>query len=948
MKALGLLLIAALGLNGSLGVDRNNFKTCDQSGFCKRLRGLKPEKSQYALNVDSVFVHGNVLSAEVVTVDYEGETKNVLWRYALRLSALADSSFRVEMDEADPLYPRYRTQIALEGEPKADGIKLVSNENGKLTLANNQGHRVVITTEPLKIEFVDHSGEVSVVLNENSQLLVEPLRARRERRDDDDEQGNAVEVEEEGTWGENFKGHHDSKPRGNEAVSLDVSFPGANHVYGIPEHTDNFFLKTTTSSEPYRLYNLDVFEYELDSPMAIYGAVPVLYSHSAKRSAGVFWHNSAETWVDIVNYSEGNVVSSLVNFVTGGQKQRVDARFMSESGIVDIFVLMGDRPADVFRQYTALTGVAPIPPKFSLAYHQSRWNYNDENDLRSVDEGFDEHDIPADTLWLDIEYTDKKKYFTWDVEKFRHPAEMVANLTAKGRKLVVIIDPHIKREAGYFVHEDCTERGYYVKNKDGNDYEGWCWPGSSSYPDFFNPEVTKYYVERYKFENFPGTSKDVHIWNDMNEPSVFNGPEITMPKDCRHWKPPQDGQDGLAAYWEHRHVHNEYGQWYIQATHQGMLARTDGKYRPFILTRSTFAGTQRYAAVWTGDNAAEWGFLQASVPMCISLAAAGISFCGSDVGGFFKYPEAELMTRWYQAGAYQAFFRAHSHIETKRREPWLYDATTTSRIRDAVRRRYALLDFWYTLFYEHMVDGLPVTRPLFQEFPKEEATFTIDNQYLLGDKLLIRPVLEQGVSSVKVYLPGKEASTLWYDVDSYQAVAANGWMNLDVTITKIPVYQRGGTIVPRKERIRRASSLMANDPYTLVVALDSNNTAHGTIYIDDGETFDYRTNKYIYASFHYEPAGMTYKITPPKSDAAAWGHDGGLYEFKNVDANYPTRSWVERIVIAGIKNAPKAARLVQGGKTTPLQMTLHRGNDVLVIRKPGASMAKPWEIQFTY
>lgn len=926
MKTLGLLLF--LTINGCLAVDRNNFKTCEQSGFCKRLRPLKPEKSQYSLNIDSVIVHGNSLSAEVVTVDSDGEKKNILWHYALRLSAIADGTFRVEIDEADPLYPRYRTQLALNSEPKEDGLKLVSNENGKITLINTQGHKVVITAEPLKLEFVDLNGETSVILNDNNQLFVEPLRVRREKIGDDDD-ANVVEIEEEGTWSENFKSHMDSKPRGNEAISLDVSFPDADHVYGIPEHTDNFYLKTTTSGEPYRLYNLDVFEYELDSRMAIYGAVPVLYSHSAKRSAGVFWHNSAETWVDIVNYADGTVVSSLVNLVTGGQKKRVDARFMSESGVIDIFVLMGNKPKDVFRQYTALTGTAPLPPRFSLSYHQCRWNYVDEADVRAVDEGFDTHDIPADVLWLDIEYTNQKKYFTWDAEKFAHPSEMVANLTAKGRKLVVIIDPHIKREAGYFLHEDATEQGLYVKDKDGKDYEGWCWPGSSSYLDFFNPAVTKYYAERYSFDNFPGTSKDVHIWNDMNEPSVFNGPEITMPKDCRHYKPPQDGQDGLTSYWEHRHIHNEYGLWHIRGTHEGMLSRANGKYRPFILTRSAFSGTQRYAAVWTGDNAAEWGFLQASVPMCISLAAAGISFCGSDVGGFFKYPEAEMMTRWYQAGAYQAFFRAHSHIETKRREPWLYDASTTARIRDAVRRRYALLDFWYTLFYEHSQDGLPVTRPLFQEFPNEEETFTIDNSYLLGDKLLIHPVLEAGVSSVKVYLPGRESHTIWYDVDSYQAYPANGYINVDVNIAKIPVYQRDGTIVPRKERVRRSSALMVNDPYTLVVALDYNNNAEGSLYIDDGETYDYKSNKYIYAKMSYEPHALK-------------------YTFINENASYPTRSWVERIVIAGIKTPPKSAKLSQGGKITPLQMTLHRGNDVLVVRKPSAMMASPWEILFTY
>ncbi|KAJ8707977.1 hypothetical protein PYW08_010343 [Mythimna loreyi] len=928
MKTLGLLLVAALALSGSYAVDKNNFKTCDQSGFCKRLRGFKPEKSQYTLNLDTVLVHGNVLSAEVNTVDTSTPQRTVLWHYALRLSALVDGTFRVEIDEADPLYPRYRTQLALKEEPKADGLKLLSNENGKLTLANTQGQKVIITAEPLLLEFVNAAGEVAVVLNDNGQLVVEPLRVKKERIDDDE--ANVVDVqEEEGTWGENFKSHHDSKPRGNEAVSLDISFPEADHVYGIPEHTDKFSLHTTTSGEPYRLFNLDVFEYDLDSRMAIYGAVPVMYSHGTKRSAGVFWHNSAETWVDVVNYADSTVVSSLVNLVTGGQKRRVDARFMSESGIVDVFVFLGEKPADLFRQYTALTGTAPLPPKFSLAYHQCRWNYNDEDDVRGVDENFDVHDIPADVIWLDIEYTDRKKYFTWDHLKFPHPAEMVANLTAKGRKLVTIIDPHIKREAGYFLHEDATEMGYYVKDKDGKDYEGWCWPGSSSYLDFFNPVVSKYYAERYQYDNFPGTSKDVHIWNDMNEPSVFNGPEITMPKDCRHYKPPQDGNDGLAAFWEHRHVHNEYGLWNIRATHEGMLLRDNSKYRPFILTRSTFAGTQRYAAVWTGDNAAEWGFLAVSVPMCLSLAAAGVSFCGSDVGGFFKYPEAELMTRWYQAGAFQPFFRAHSHIETKRREPWLYEPATTALIRDATRRRYALIDFWYTLFYEHSIDGLPVMRPLFQEFPAEEDTYTIDDEYLLGNALLVRPVVEPGVTSVKVYLPGAASRTLWYDVDTYHAHHANGYLTYDVTLAKIPVFQRGGSIVPRKERVRRSSALMADDPYTLVVALDINGTAQGSLYIDDGETYEYLNNKHIYAKLTFEPNAMT-------------------YSFIDENAHYPTRSWVERIVIAGIKSPPKTAKLTQAGKQTALQMTLHKGNDVLVVRKPAANMAQPWTINFTY
>ncbi|XP_028027500.1 neutral alpha-glucosidase AB [Bombyx mandarina] len=925
MKVWALVLVAAFVIIGISAVDKNKFKTCSQSGFCKRLRPFKPEKSQYSLNLDSILVHGNVLSAEVVTIDAADEKRTVLWKYAFKLSALADGTFRVELDEADPLYPRYRTQLALDGEPKADGLKLISKDDGKVILVNTQGHKVIITSEPLKLEFLDLNGEVAVVLNENSQLLVEPLRARREKVEDEDGDGANQLDDEEGTWSETFQSHHDSKPRGNEAVSLDVVFPDADHVYGIPEHTDGLALKTTTSGDPYRLYNLDVFEYILDSRMAIYGSVPVMYAHGPKRTVGVFWHNSAETWIDVVNYGEGNVVSSLVNLVTGGQKKRVDARFLSESGIVDMFVLMGSTPGDAFRQYTALTGTTPLPPKFSLGYHQCRWNYMDEADVRSVDENFDVHDIPMDSIWLDIEYTNKKMYFTWDVVKFPRPAEMVANLTAKGRKMVVIVDPHIKREPGYFLHEDATELGYYVKDRDGKDYEGWCWPGSSSYPDFFNPVVSRYYSDRYRFENFPGTSKDVHLWNDMNEPSVFNGPEVTMPKDCRHYKPPQDGLEGLAAYWEHRHVHNEYGLWNLRATNTGLLDRADGVYRPFLLTRAVFAGTQRYSAVWTGDNTAEWSFLAASVPMCLSLAIAGNSFCGSDVGGFFKYPEAELMTRWYQAAAFQPFFRAHSHIETKRREPWLYPAATTALIRDANRKRYALLDFWYTLFYEHTVDGLPVMRPLFQHYPDEPATYPIDDQYLLGDALLVKPVTTAGASSVEVYLPGDGP---WYDVDTY--VPHKGpRITQPVTISKIPVYQRGGTIVPRRERVRRSSALMADDPFTLVVALDANNSARGSLYIDDGETYEYKNNKYIYAKIEFGPDEMTYTLA-------------------SEGAQYPTGAWLERVVVAGIRAAPRSARLQQDGRQTALQMTLHKGNDVLVLRKPAASMARPWTITFAY
>jgi alpha 1,3-glucosidase len=330
----------------------------------------------------------------------------------------------------------------------------------------------------------------------------------------------------------------------------------------------------------------------------------------------------------------------------------------------------------------------------------------------------------------------------------------------------------------------------------------------------------------------------------MNEPSVFNGPEITMLKDNLHH-----------GGWEHRDVHNLYGQMQLVGTFDGLMRRAEGQLRPFILTRAHFAGTQRYAAVWTGDNAAEWGHLEASIPMCLSLSVAGISFCGADVGGFFGNPDAELFSRWYQTGAFIPFFRSHAHIDTKRREPWLFPEETRLIIRDAIRKRYSFLPLWYTMFYEHERSGLPIMRPLLSQYPLDKATYSIDTHFLLSDKLLVRPVLQKGASKVDVYFPsrnGDKQGDIWYDIDDYRKIDHVGTESVSVNSYKTPVYQRGGTIVPRKMRIRRSSILMHDDPYTLVVALDANKHAKGTLYIDDEKSFAYRQGKYLYLEFEFK------------------------------------------------------------------------------------------------
>uniref|UniRef100_A0A1B6GNL0 Glucosidase II subunit alpha n=2 Tax=Cuerna arida TaxID=1464854 RepID=A0A1B6GNL0_9HEMI len=893
-----------------LTVDRNNFKNCEQSSFCRRCRKMEVGRSSYELQLDTIQVSESQVVGDLVNAD-----NGVHFR--LVLTSLTDGRWRLEVDEAQPTRTRYRVQHVLHQEPPNAKLELVEKTENSVTVKSGV-NKAVLLGAPFRLDM--YSSDLLILsVNARGLFRFEHHRTKSPPREEGEPE-DPQEITDPGAWEENYKSHHDSKPRGPEAVALDFSFLGAEQAYGVPEHADSLPLKSTGKGDPYRLYNLDVFEYEINTNMALYAAVPFIIAHSTSHSAGVFWHNTAETWVDVASNTDNNVVSSIVNFVSGSNKEpQVDVHFMSESGIIDVFFMMGPTPHDVFRQYSGLTGTAPLPPYFALGYHQCRWNYNDQEDVDMVNRGFDHYDLPMDVIWLDIEHTDNKKYFTWDNYKFSKPLDMQNNLTAVGRKLVVIADPHIKRDGGYFVHNDLEAKGFYTKNKDGNDYEGWCWPGSSSYPDLVNPEVRDYLSDRYSLANYQGSSENLFIWNDMNEPSVFNGPEVTMPKDCKHF-----------GDLEHRDIHNQYGHLQLMSTYKGLLNRAGEpdpakRKRPFILTRSGFAGSQRYAAIWTGDNAAEWSHLAISIPMCLSLAISGYSFCGADVGGFFKYPDSELFMRWYQTGAFLPFYRAHSHLDTKRREPWLYDAQTLAVVRDALRLRYTFLPYWYTVFYQHNMTGAPVVRPLWVEFPHDRPSFTIDNQLIIGNAVMARPVTESKVQQVPVYFPG--ADEIWYDLDTFQAYHTNAVVNVPVDINKVPHYQRGGTIVPRRFRVRRSSSLTHQDPYTLIVALGINGTAHGNLYIDDGETFQYLYNKQgLYLEFKFENNQLTSSFALPNH-------------------HYPTKAWVERVVIVGLPpGTKKATAITSDGKSAELETTYDSALQLLTVRKPGLSLASEWKI----
>ncbi|KAF6038682.1 GANAB [Bugula neritina] len=587
----------------------------------------------------------------------------------------------------------------------------------------------------------------------------------------------------------------------------------------------------------------------------------------------------------------------------------MDTRWVAESGVIDLYVMMGPSPIDLFKQYSSLTGTTNLPPIFSLGYHQSRWNYNDEADVKQIHDNYELHDIPLDVVWLDIEHTDGKRYFTWDGGKFPTPHDMVAKLKSTGRKLVTIVDPHIKRDDNYHIYKELKDKDLFVK-RDGKEFDGWCWPGSSSYPDFTRADMRSWWASKFNYEDYKGTSEDVYTWNDMNEPSVFNGPEITMHKDAVH-------ADG----WEHRDVHNLYGFYVHQATSEGLVQRSGGSLRPFVLSRAFYAGSQRHGAVWTGDNMGEWSHLKISIPMILSQSVTGITFTGADVGGFFRNPSAELVTRWYQTAAFTPFYRAHSHLDTRRREPWLLPEENRNIIRDAIITRYQLLPYWYTLFYVNEKEGIPPARPMWVEFPKDPNGFAEDEQFMLGPAILVRTVTEEGATGVNVNFAG-DGYDVWYSADDFRRIPGGSKAYLPVTLASVPHFYRGGYIVPRKDRVRRSTTQMTDDPYTLIVALDSKGAAEGQLYIDDYKSFQYRQGHYLYRKFSFTNSVLTSSAID--------------------STTFRTKSILESVKIVGYSSKPTKVTLSSNGVNKELSFRYEEGTQLLTVRKPAVNMSDDW------
>ncbi|EGR31860.1 hypothetical protein IMG5_100080 [Ichthyophthirius multifiliis] len=521
------------------------------------------------------------------------------------------------------------------------------------------------------------------------------------------------------------------------------------------------------------------------------------------------------------------------------------------------------------------------------------WRNSSEtyNDVEAVDKNFDQYGIPYDVIYLDIDHCFNKRYFTFDQALYPNVDDMIKKLDQKGRKLVTIADPHILIDQDYSIYtESYNQPNFFIKNPDGvTNFVGKCWPGDCNWLDFLNQDVQKFWQNLYSYEKYKHTSRIVHAWNDMNEPAVFKGIEETMAKENLHYVKNKQTEYQVP----HTFVHNLYGYCQSKATYEGILNRDspNEQQRPLVLTRSWWVGTQKYAAIWTADSEATWNYLNVHNPMLLSFSTTGFSYCGGDVGGFEGNPENKLHIRWFQAGAFQPFFRGHSSTFCERREPWLYDDDTLQGIKNAILTRYEFLIYWYSEFYNHVKTGMPVMRALWMNYPELENIFDEEQIYMLGKNILVAPIVEENQNQVFLRnLPG-----LWYDYNNHYQITDTSQKHSVTDINHIPIYIRGGSVILyynilKNKSFKSSKDIKENCSMYIVICLDEKQEAEGVFFMDDGESFKYeKGQEFCLTTFKFRENALNI----------------------NVQNKYQNQYWktnVDYIVVCGYKQLDKVMK----------------------------------------
>lgn len=619
---------------------------------------------------------------------------------------------------------------------------------------------------------------------------------------------------------EDEKGYHwkEEKKYGGNVVISTLKSDRSIKYYGLGDKTGRLNLNGTRR----QLWGTDCYGYGNETD-PVYKNIPFFLGLNQGNGYGIFLDNSFRTFFDF------------------GMEREEVLSFWAQGGEMRYYFIYGPQLLDVCTQFTDLTGKAPMPPKWALGYHQSKWSYYPEATVRELAKTFREKKIPCDVIHLDIDYMDDYRCFTWNNKRFPDPKKMISDLRNDGFKTIVIIDPGIKIDPLYPVYQQGVHHGYFCKRMDGARLKGSVWPGPCHFPDFTNAAARDWWSGL-----FAGLSQDgvAGVWNDMNEPAVFG--DGTFPRDVRH------DYDGHPC--SHRKAHNVYGMQMARATYDG-LEKFAGNKRSFTITRSAYAGVQRFSSVWTGDNMASWEHLKIANVQCQRLSSSGVSFAGSDVGGFIGSPDGELYTRWIQLATFHPFFRTHSSGDHGDKEPWKFEDKYLNIVRRFIELRYEILPYLYTVYWQYAEWGTPMLKSLNLCYQDDPETLDREEEFLLGDHLLICPVSEPGVKTRKMYLPEGQ----WYHFWTDEEYPGKKEAKVDTPLEQIPLFVKAGAIVPFQPPMQYVDEFIPGNLTLQLYRGEGEMTSY--LYEDDGETKDFERGICSVRSFTHQVAGQFIVIT---------------------------------------------------------------------------------------
>jgi alpha-glucosidase len=611
--------------------------------------------------------------------------------------------------------------------------------------------------------------------------------------------------------------------------------PADEHFYGLGEKTgpldkrgQKLEMWTTDPLYPKTNYT--------STADPIYQSHPVVLGLRGGKAYGIYLASTFRTHFDL-GYTVGD-----------------ELRLETEGGDLDYFFFYGPAVSRVVELYTSITGRTPLPPLWSLGYHQCRWSYYPESVVRQITSEFRKRKIPCDGFWLDIDYMDGFRSFTWDSTRFPDPKKLLSDLAQQGFKVTTIIDPGIKHDpnAGYKVHDDGVAGGHFVTLPDKSLFIGKVWPGDAVFPDFTRPATRAWWAGLVK--SFVGSGLR-GIWIDMNEPVTWD--PAGFPLDSV-W-------DGEGTVTDHRETRNVFALLMARATREGLeQAMPDG--RPFVLTRSGFAGVQRYSTVWTGDMQTSWDHLKMAPAMLMNLGLSGVAFAGTDVGGFSGSPSPELYARWIQLGTVSTFFRTHVQEKTPPQEPWSFGSEVEAISKQHIELRYRLLPYVYSLMWDSSQTGAPALRPLLYEFQDDPETYGRSHELLLGPHLLAAPVVNAGRTARALYLPAGP----WFDYWTEAVFSGKQTASVDAPLSRLPLLVRAGAIIPSTEPVQYVGEKQPTALYLDLYPVNGAKPRSFTLYRDDGETRAHEKGAYHKLALRLEATagGATLDVDAPAGSYA--------------------------------------------------------------------------------